>query len=565
MSPSLRLPRLRSTAEPPGIQAASDSQTEAREAGDGIAADRSPGLESTVDPAPAPPAFDSQPTPAAVAVPEPSTFGGEAPTTQAAGAAGPLSELARPTVAGAPNPEPDMRRATVADGIAFLAAYRRAVLSWVAADGYPMNVDIEIEVKAAEGTVRFAEPAGFRIEGGTPVALTGSYVRTRPEGGFDERSHVTVWGVASARPRGRFAVSPVRVWVLGERDQPFALSYDRRVPQARRYYEADSLARGVYTRPRLSTRLALYRAAHAPYLVTTVVPLLLGLAAAVRAGVFDLVAALVIIAVGAVVHLGINIANGLFDLLYTPAQGGPGRVASGDKPGLIQEAAGRIRTTPPEAIACYGVAAALGVLLFALRGSSELMVLAVVGLVLGGAYRAPPLRLAGRGLGELAAAVGFGPVLLLGTYSAQTRGPISLEATVLSAAVGLLAGLVVLVDEIPNRAEDARVGRLTLPARWSKAAVLRTYDLACAGSFFVVAAGVIAGVLPIPCLLALVAVPMATRVRAGLVRNYRRHNELATVVSANARLHMNVGLLLAGGYVLTIADQAFLGRTPFLW
>ena len=58
---------------------------------------------------------------------------------------------------------------------------------------------------------------------------------------------------------------------------------------------------------------------------------------------------------------------------------------------------------------------------------------------------------------------------------------------------------------------------------------------------------------------------MATRVRAGLVRNYRRHNELATVVSANARLHMNVGLLLAGGYVLTIADQAFLGRTPFLW
>jgi hypothetical protein len=36
-------------------------------------------------------------------------------------------------------------------------------------------------------------------------------------------------------------------------------------------------------------------------------------------------------------------------------------------------------------------------------------------------------------------------------------------------------------------------------------------------------------------------------------------------MAANIRLHMNVSLLLLAGYLLTIVDQALLGRRPFLW
>jgi len=40
-----------------------------------------------------------------------------------------------------------------------------------------MNVDVEIEVKPAEGTVRFDEPAGFRIapelQSRSPAATSG--------------------------------------------------------------------------------------------------------------------------------------------------------------------------------------------------------------------------------------------------------------------------------------------------------------------------------------------------------------------------------------------------------
>jgi 1,4-dihydroxy-2-naphthoate polyprenyltransferase len=497
--------------------------------------------------------------------PKPSAINFGEPQVEASDATDSAAGLEAQTVGLDLAGESDARRATIGDGIAFLAAYRHAVLSWVAEDGYPMNVDIEIDVKAAEGTVRFGEPAGFRIEAGTRVAITGSHVRALPEGGFDERSHVTVWGPAVSRPRGRFAVTPTRVWMWGERDLALGVSHDRRVAQARRYYEALSVARGVYTRPPLSGRLALFRAVHAPSLGTTLVPLLLGLAAALRAGVFDIVPAVLTMAIAGAVCLAVDIADGLFDLLHTPSRDGQAGERASDAPGPIERAVARVRGTPPEAIACFAVAAVLGVLLLAMRGSTELILLAAVGVLLAGAYRTPPLELADRGLGETAAAVGFGPVLLLGAYAVQSRGPVSGEAIVLSLAVGLLAGLVVLVNEIPSRAGDAAAGRLTLPARWPKAAVIRGYELACGGSFVAVGAGVVAGRLPLPVLLALLAAPTAMRVRAGLIRHYGRPHELASVVATSVQLHINVGLLLGGGYVLTIADQILLGRAPFLW
>ena len=464
-----------------------------------------------------------------------------------------------------PGGESDAHRAAIGDGIAFLAAYRRAVLSWIAGDGYPMNVDIEIDVKPAEGTVRFGEPAGFRIEAGTPVAITGSHMRALSEGGFDERSHVTVWGPAVSRPRGRFAVTPTRVWMWGERDLALGVSYDRRVAQARRYYEALSVARGVYTSPPLSGRLAVFRAVHSPSLGATLVPLLLGLAVALRAGVFDTVTAVLTFVMAGAACLAVDIAEGRFDLLHTPSQDGAAGEQASVAPGPIERAVARARGVPPGALSCFAVAAILGVVLLAMRGSPELVLIAVVGVLLAGAYRTPPLELADRGLGEMAAAVGFGPVLLLGAYAAQSRGPVSAEAIVLSLTVGLLAGLVVLVNEIPNRAGDAAAGRLTIPARWPKTVVIRGYELACGGAFVAVAVGVAAGRLPLPVLLALLAAPTAMRVRVGLISYYRRPVELASVVAANVRLHLDVGLLIGAGYGLTIADQIFLGRAPFLW
>ena len=68
------------------------------------------------------------------------------------------------------------------------------------------------------------------------------------------------------------------------------------------------------------------------------------------------------------------------------------------------------------------LAAAIGLVLLATARSTALLVIGVVGFIVSLGYTAPPLKFVYRGLGEIAVAVGFGPLMLLGAYVVQTRG-----------------------------------------------------------------------------------------------------------------------------------------------
>jgi len=491
----------------------------------------------------------------------------EAPEAPEAAEVGPLDSLAPDStdfsgdspVSEKANPS---EKITVADGVALMAAYRQAVLSWLAEDGYPMNVEVEIEVKTSAGTIRFSEPPGFRLAPGMQVAITGSYLRLLPDGGFEDRSHVTLWGLASARPRGRFSVSPTRVWASGEIDEPPAAAYVRRVPQARRYFDSLSAERGIPIGPTLSTGLALSRLLRTPVASAAFAPVLLGLAVAVRTGRIDFVSAAATVAALAAAYLGVSLAAGLLDLLHV--RGGGRR--PGDKPGGLDVAGTAVFRASALTGAALGwllVAAALAVFVLGTRGSPELIVITALGLGLGLAEAVSP-DLSGRGLGEVAAALSFGPLLLLGTYAVQSRGSLPPEAIVLSIPLGLIAGLTAFMRTAPNRPGDARAGRRTLATMVSESVAVRGFELVAALAFISVVAGVVAGVLPIPALVALLAAPLARRIRGDLSREYDRPSALAAVVGWGFRLQRNFGLLLMGGYALTIADQMVLARTPFL-
>jgi 1,4-dihydroxy-2-naphthoate octaprenyltransferase len=473
------------------------------------------------------------------------------------------TEPSTPAAASIPTEPSETTRSPAADALAKLGTYRRAVLSWVAEDGYPMNVDVEIEVRPAEGAVRFDEPAGFRIAPGTPVAITGSHVRPLPDRGFDERRHVTVWGAALPRPRGRFAVTPSRVWAWDEADLPLPAAYERNLPRARRYFEALSAERGELVRPTLPRGLLLFRATRAPFLSATFAPVLLGLAVAARVGMFDPLSAVITVVAACAVHLGLNVANDVFDTLQgaDDANRTPTQFSGGSR--VLQNALVTIREMSTLAIGCYAVAAALGIVLLILRGSPALVVIAALGFFISVAYTMPPFKLVYRGLGEIATAIGFGPVMLLGAYTVQTRGALSLEAFLVSVPVALLVAMILYVNEIPDRAGDAQVGKRTLPVRWSKVAVIRGWDASVIVSFAVIVFGVVAQVLPLPALLLLLAVPLALRVHSGLVQFYDNPYGLMDSMAANIKLHLNVSLLLLVGYLLTIADQTLLGRRPF--
>ena len=457
-------------------------------------------------------------------------------------------------------PEPgDLRR-----GMAALATYERAVLSWVAEDGYPMNVEIAIAVRMAEKAVRFSEPAGFNIEAGAVVAITGSRIAILPDGGFAGRKHVTVWGIASAKPRARFAVSPVKTWVWDEDDLPLPAAYERDLPKARRYFEALSDGRTEQVRPKPPSGLVAFRALHAPFLGATFAPVLLGLAVAARADVFDIFSAALVVAAVSALHIGLNVGGDLFDAMRgIQSIAGPATESGQTSDAAAPKSA--IRRVVPAAAICYAVSAVLGVALLALRFSSALAIVAAIALVIGLAYGQPFVRVAHRGFDEVATAIVFGPLLLLGTYVVQSGGALSPEAAVLSVPVGLLAALVLYVNEVRRKESDEKAGRRTLPVRWSKSTVIAGYRVAVVVSFLALAAGVGVGLLPIPALLALLLTPLVARINSNLVDAYDEPHTQWRTAAANTLLHANFSLILLLAYIFAVADIVLLNLKPYFW
>lgn len=437
-------------------------------------------------------------------------------------------------------------------GLTKLATYPFAILTWVADDGYPVSVALAADIDPAGLTATFATPAGLTVPAGVDVSLTGSHIRPQPGYGYDERRHVTVWGRATTSPDGQVAFSASRAWGWDEAEVPFFEYSERSTGQSKKYFDALSVERGTPVKPRLSFGWLALRTTRLPFLSATIVPVVLGIAIAARQGSFDLLTAVLTVIGASFVQIGLNVANDVFDT----AQGAddanvtPTQFSGGSR--VIQYGLVSFRQMAGIATVSYVAAGLIGLILLALRGSTELLVIGVVGFVVSIGYTAPPLKFVYRGLGEIAVAIGFGPLMLLGGYVVQTRGGLSWEPVVASLPVALLVALILYVNEIPDRRGDARVGKRTLPVRFSRAAVIAGYRGAAIAAYAILVGGVAAGLLPIPALLALLTIPLALQVSRGLEPNYDNPYGLMAVMGVNVKVHLYAGLLLLAGYAVVL-------------
>lgn len=438
---------------------------------------------------------------------------------------------------------------TVED-FARLAEYPYVVVSWVDDDGYPVSVATAFEADAAAAAVRLAQPEGLLVPIDREINLVGSHIRPRAGYGYDQRRYLQLWGRAAMDGDG-LSVKPTRAWGWDENEVPFFEYSERSVPQSRRYLAKLSEEKGRTIRPRLSPFWLALRTTRLPFVSATAVPVLLGIAVAASHGAFTWWTALLTVIGGALAHLAINVTNDVFDTLSgaddantTPTQfSGGSRVAIYD---LVT-----IRGLAKLALALFGAAAAIGLVLVAVTGSMTLLWIGVAGIVVGVAYTAPPLKLVYRGLGEFAVAIGFGPIMLLGAYVVQT-GRLAWEPFVLSLVPGILIALILFVNEIPDRRGDAQAGKRTLPVRLPPATIRAGYLVTALAAFATIVLGVAGGLLPWPTLIALAAVPLAFRVHQGLKVHYDSPYALMAVMGANVNLNLVVGGLLLVAYVLAI-------------
>jgi 1,4-dihydroxy-2-naphthoate octaprenyltransferase len=283
---------------------------------------------------------------------------------------------------------------------------------------------------------------------------------------------------------------------------------------------------------------------------------LLGIAIAASHGAFDLMSAALTVIGASFVQLGLNVANDVFDTVQGADEANvtPTKFSGGSR--VIQYGLVTLRQMASIATGFYVAAALVGLVLLATRGSVALLVIGVVGFIVSLGYTAPPLKFVYRGLGEVAVALGFGPLMLLGAYVVQTRGALAWEPFVASIPIALLVALILYVNEIPDRRGDAHAGKRTLPVRFSRSAVVTGYNVAVAAAYVVVAAGVVTGVLPIPALLMLLTIPLARQVSAGLTPNYDNPYGLMAFMGVNVRLHLAAGALLLIAYLIVIAVMA---------
>jgi 1,4-dihydroxy-2-naphthoate polyprenyltransferase len=441
--------------------------------------------------------------------------------------------------------------------------FSHAVIAYVDEDGYPMSVATEFRVDSQRGVVLLDAVAGdVQPAANERVNVVFSHIRPQPGIGYDERRYVSLWG--PLRPaEGGLEFAPDRVQHWDEAEMTFFEYSERGVPQAHRYLEQVSAETGREVRPKLSFGWLFLRATRLPFLTATFVPVLLGIAVAAWANGFSWWLALLTLIGGACIHLGLNVANDVFDTASgaDAANVHPTQFSGGSR--VVHYGLLSLRAITLLSLAFYAVGIAIGVGLAAARGW-DLLWLGVAGVILSLFYTAPPLKLVHRGLGEIVVLLGFGPIMTLGAYFVQAR-EYDLEPLLASIPVGILIALVLYVNEVPDRPADAAAGKRTLPVRLSKDTVVNGYAAAVALTFALIVVFAVAGWIVRPAIIALAAAPLAVPVYRALRDHYEEPYTLMPAMAKNIQLHLATGVLLILGYLIAIfADAAWQDPPTFL-
>src|SRR5918992_1281037 len=438
--------------------------------------------------------------------------------------------------------------------------FSHAVIAYVDEDGYPMSVATEFDVDPSRGVVVLQAVAGdAQPPADERVNVVFSHIRPQPGIGYDERRYVSLWGPLRTTGGGlEFSPDKVKHW--DEEEMTFFEYSERGVPQAHRYLEQVSAETGREVRPKLAFGWLFLRTTRLPFLTATLVPVLLGIAVAGSTNGFSWWVALLTVIGGACIHLGLNVANDVFDTASgaDAANVNPTQFSGGSR--VVHYGLLSLRAITLLSLGFYAVGIAIGLVLAATRGW-DLLWLGVAGVVLSLFYTAPPLRLVHRGLGEIVVALGFGPIMTLGAYFVQAR-EYDLEPLLVSIPVGILIALVLYVNEVPDRPADAAAGKRTLPVRLPKDVVVNAYAAAVAVAFGLIAVFAVAGWIVRPAIIALAAAPLAVPVYRALSDHYDEPYALMPAMARNIQLHLATGVLLLVGYLVALIADGTMDDPP---
>lgn len=276
-------------------------------------------------------------------------------------------------------------------------------------------------------------------------------------------------------------------------------------------------------------------------LPASVVPVVVGTAAAAHRGAFDATIAVLALSTALLLQVATNLLNDYGD--HVRGADGPDR--------LGPERASQSGEVDPQTVARAGIAALVGAAVVGaaliVQGGWPVVWIGLASLVAAAAYTAGPFPLAYHGLGEVFVFVFFGPVAVLGTEYLQAGAP-SAGGVVGGVAIGALAAAILLVNNVRDVEGDTRAGKRTIVVRWGRAVGRRIYAATVAVGFLAPLAAVVGGWLPPAVLLSWLSLPLAR----GPLRSVYESTDgpaLNEALAQTARLELVFGILFALGLV----------------
>lgn len=287
------------------------------------------------------------------------------------------------------------------------------------------------------------------------------------------------------------------------------------------------------------------------FFTAAIIPILLGAAVAWHGtGGFNWIYFLLALLGGISVSAGLNLVNDYYDHTsgldelnqhHNPFSGGSRVIQDGlITPAWVLRAG----------ITCFSIAAGIGLYLDYLLPGHILLVIGLVGIILAFFYSASPIRIGYTGLGEIACGLGFGPVMVLGSYYVQT-GKLAWQPLWASIPIGMLIALVLYINEFPDCEADKQANKRTLVVIWGKRKAVRFYTAFLLLNYIFIIVGVAGRIFPRLALISLLTTPLAFHAIRVARKNFDRISELLPANAATIAIHLSLGILLSGGYLLS--------------
>ena len=280
----------------------------------------------------------------------------------------------------------------------------------------------------------------------------------------------------------------------------------------------------------------------APFLILSVVLVLIGTAAAAHDGAARTVHALLLMAGVVLAHIAVNLFNELSDFQTgidertdrTPFSGGSGMMQTGKtSPRAVRAAA----------YGSMGIAALIGLFFCFTSG----WLIAVFMLFGGVAVRFYTTHLARILLGELFAGLALGSLVVLGVYYSLT-GYLTPEIIFVSIPPGILTALLLFLNEFPDREADFRGGRRHLVIKFGRKKSAVLYAAVLGSVYLFIGLAPLAASAPRLILIGLGTLPVAAAAAATALRKHADHQAMIPALGMNVIVVLLTDLLIAAAY-----------------